>query len=237
MPDLKPEAPRDRRRQTFLRLLAAGEPVITAADAANIPRSTLYLWRRDAPRFREAWDSAAELGMGALADRFQSALVQRAVDGVDEPVFHAGKLAGYRKRYSDALLLAGLREIMGLLPLEPTPRADEPFRSAAVNRRFGDPPEGKPVAALTSVTAPAAAAPGANSSAPHETVASEVEAPPLSRDPPAPTTPAPAAPDAGSAAPHETVASEVEAPPLDPTDPTVALRWDHLNRRHEPDPW
>ena len=32
MPDLKPEAPRDRRRQTFLRLLAAGEPVITAAD-------------------------------------------------------------------------------------------------------------------------------------------------------------------------------------------------------------
>ncbi len=114
MPDPKPRAnpERDRRRRAFLRALAAGQSVVAAADTAGIGWSTLYAWRRDAPKFRAAWDRAAELARGALADRFQAALIQRAVDGVDEPVFHAGRIVGTRKQYSDTLLLAGLREMM-----------------------------------------------------------------------------------------------------------------------------
>jgi hypothetical protein len=141
-PDIsKPEPPRDRRRQTFLRLLAAGEPAIGAAEAANIPRSTLYIWRRDAPKFRAAWDRAAGLARDAIADRFQAALMQRALDGIDEPVFHAGRLVGHRKRYSDALLLAGLRELMKpAAPLSRAP-ANLPVRPRVIVEPLGPPTE------------------------------------------------------------------------------------------------
>ncbi len=102
---------RDRRRKTFLRALLNGEAVAVAAAQADLKWSTLYLWRRDDKAFRAAWDAAAKAGNDALAARFDGALIERAVDGVDEPVFHAGEQVGTRKRYSDPLLMFGIREL------------------------------------------------------------------------------------------------------------------------------
>lgn len=165
-PKPRPNPERDRRRRDFLRALAAGRSVAAAAEGASIAWSTLYAWRRDVPRFRAAWDRAAEFGAEALGDRVQSALIERAIDGVDEPVFHAGKFVGTRKRYSDALLLAMMREQMIWSPAEPAAAATAD-RPTAVIHQFDAPDEdGKPAsvrpAAPEPVTPPASlAAPAA----------------------------------------------------------------------------
>ena len=99
------------RRAAFLRCLAEGETVAVAAERSRLKWSTLYAWRGQEPDFREAWDRAARLGADALAARFEGALVERAVAGWDEPVFHAGEQVGTRKRYSDPLLMFGIRDL------------------------------------------------------------------------------------------------------------------------------
>lgn len=99
------------RRSAFLRCLAEGETVAAAAERSRLKWSTLYAWRGQEPDFREAWDRAARLGADALAARFEGALVERAVAGWDEPVFHAGEQVGTRKRYSDPLLMFGIRDL------------------------------------------------------------------------------------------------------------------------------
>lgn len=104
---------RDRKRRTFLNAVAAGRSVGEAADQAGIPWSTLYSWRRSSRSFAFAWNNASEHSEAALYERLEAALIQRAVEGVDEPVFHNGGQIGTRKRYSDQLLLAGLRQIGG----------------------------------------------------------------------------------------------------------------------------
>lgn len=102
---------RTRRRQAFLRELVSGRTVATACEAAHIAWSTLYRWRRGDPKFRAAWDEAARHGEDALAARLDSELVRRAVDGVEEPVFRGGEEVGTRRRYSDPLLMFGVREM------------------------------------------------------------------------------------------------------------------------------
>jgi len=102
---------RTRRRQTFLRELAAGRTVLVACEIAHTAWSTLYHWRRSDPKFRAAWDAAARDGEDALAARLDSELVRRAVDGVEEPVFRGGEEVGTRRRYSDPLLMFSVREM------------------------------------------------------------------------------------------------------------------------------
>jgi transposase-like protein len=96
---------------SFLRALSTGASVSEAAKAGRILWNTLYRWRRDDSRFRAAWDDAARAGEDAKAAKLDEALMRRAVDGIDEPVFHAGEEVGTRKRYSDPLLMFGIREL------------------------------------------------------------------------------------------------------------------------------
>jgi hypothetical protein len=102
---------RNRRRKLFLRALAAGRPVAEACEAANVPRANVYRWRHSDRKFRAAWDRAASLGAEAVLDQLNSALIDRACDGVEVPVYYKGNVVGTRRRYSDALLLYALREI------------------------------------------------------------------------------------------------------------------------------
>jgi hypothetical protein len=121
----KPLPGRDVRRKAFLRALAVGATVAAASRHARIAWSTVYAWRRDGPKFRAAWDRAAALGRHPLAARVGSALIERAIDGVDEPVLRNGEIVGTRKRYSDRLLafaLESLRERRAdERPLQPGP--------------------------------------------------------------------------------------------------------------------
>ncbi len=135
-----------QRRRVFLRSLAGGETVVAASQASGLRLATLYLWRRKDESFRLGWDEAAKVGAEALAARIQSEVVRRAVEGVDETVYHAGEPVGTRKRYSDPLLMLSLREFTpGKAERPPRPAAlpppDENRRITVVVREFGPPPE------------------------------------------------------------------------------------------------
>lgn len=139
----KPLPGREARRKAFLRALAVGATVAAAARHARIAWSTVYAWRRDGPKFRAAWDRAAALGQHPLAARIESALIERAIDGVDEPVLRNGEIVATRKRHCDPLLmfaLESLREHQAARAPPPAPAEPEPeirvvIRNFAEERR------------------------------------------------------------------------------------------------------
>lgn len=90
---------RDRRR-AFLRKLTETGDVEEACRYVRLTAAGAYKLRRAHPSFRAAWDRA----MGQSVATLEQAAIDRAVDGVEEPVWHAGKIVGYRVVRSDALL-------------------------------------------------------------------------------------------------------------------------------------
>ena len=90
-----------RRRKIFLKTLAKTGRIGYSARAAGYSCSTyLARIRRLDPDFSAQWDEAIDTAMDILED----AAHERAVDGVEEPVFHKGVVVGYKLRYSDGLL-------------------------------------------------------------------------------------------------------------------------------------
>lgn len=89
----------------FLEVLAESCQVTVAAQAAGIPRRTLYDRRRADLEFARAWDQALEEG----ADLLVAEAYRRAVEGVEEPVVSAGVLVTTVRHYSDRLLELLLR--------------------------------------------------------------------------------------------------------------------------------
>lgn len=55
MTDTSPRRARKRACDRFLKHLRHGGSVRAAADAAGVPRSSLYKWRRTQPDFAAAW--------------------------------------------------------------------------------------------------------------------------------------------------------------------------------------
>ena len=107
-------APRSRhdgltaeRQRIFLETLAATGSVGRAAKACGLSRQALYTHRKraDVPAFREAWEVALSCAINRLGD----IAFERAIDGVEEPVFWKGEQIGTRRRYNDNLLVALLR--------------------------------------------------------------------------------------------------------------------------------
>jgi len=95
-----------RRRKIFLKTLAKTGRIGYSARAAGYSCSTyLARIRRLDPDFSAQWDEAIDTAMDILED----AAHERAVDGVEEPVFHKGVVVGYKLRYSDGLLTTLLK--------------------------------------------------------------------------------------------------------------------------------
>jgi hypothetical protein len=91
--------------RVFLAALARTPNVSAAAKAAGVTRQATYARRKVAPEFAEAWDDALEASTDALIGE----VYRRALEGVEEPVFHEGKVCGHKRRYSDALAMFLLR--------------------------------------------------------------------------------------------------------------------------------
>lgn len=85
----------------FLAALAETCSVAHACKAVAISRTQAYKWRREDPEFAAAWDEAKAIGAGVLEDE----AVRRAQEGLDEPVFHQGKVISTVRKYSDTLLI------------------------------------------------------------------------------------------------------------------------------------
>ncbi|GER08214.1 hypothetical protein GCM10007972_17420 [Iodidimonas muriae] len=88
-----------RRRRVFLDALRASANVSASARAAGLSRSEIYRLRAKNAEFREDWDHALEEAL----DDLECELRRRAVEGVEKPVFYAGKPCGSVVNYSDSL--------------------------------------------------------------------------------------------------------------------------------------
>lgn len=95
------------RQRGFIEGLADLGSVRAAANAVNMTPEGAYLLRRhpQAQEFRKAWEAALKLGVQRLED----IAMDRALNGVEVPVYSYGKLVGTRRVYNDRLLMFLLR--------------------------------------------------------------------------------------------------------------------------------
>lgn len=95
------------RQRGFIAALADTGSVKAAAHAVNMTPEGAYLLRRH-PKggsFRKAWEAALALGVQRLED----VAMERALHGVEVPVYSYGKLVGTRRVTNDRLLMFLLR--------------------------------------------------------------------------------------------------------------------------------
>lgn len=95
------------RQRAFIGALAETGCVSRAAGMVNMAQANCYTLRRapGAEEFRRAWDAALDFGVKRLKD----IAFERAIEGELVPVFVAGKLIGFRRKYNDKLLMFCLR--------------------------------------------------------------------------------------------------------------------------------
>ncbi|WP_375429537.1 hypothetical protein [uncultured Sphingomonas sp.] len=97
------------KQRAFIDQLARCGVVAAAAKAVGMSPKSAYALRKrpDAASFAAAWDDAARRGGNESA----ALAIDRAIDGVVEPVFHGGRQIGERRRYNDRLLMAAIRHM------------------------------------------------------------------------------------------------------------------------------
>ncbi|HEX8057436.1 MAG TPA: hypothetical protein VF481_12290, partial [Novosphingobium sp.] len=95
------------RQRGFIEALADTGSVKSAAHAVNMTPEGAYHLRRhpEAGEFRKAWDAALACGVQRLED----VAMDRALNGIEVPVYSYGKLIGSRRKYNDRLLMFLLR--------------------------------------------------------------------------------------------------------------------------------
>lgn len=110
----------EERQRAFIEALADTGSVASAAKAVNMSSVGAYYLRRqpEAESFRKAWEAALKLGIQRLED----VAMERALHGVEVPVYHFGAVVGARRVYNDRLLMFLLRN-----------RASKRFRADANN--------------------------------------------------------------------------------------------------------
>ncbi|MBY0342923.1 MAG: hypothetical protein K2Q29_03605 [Sphingomonadales bacterium] len=96
----------DRQRR-FIEALADTGSVEAACRAVDMSSVGAYHLRRQpgADEFRAAWEAALQLGV----QRIEDVPMDRALNGVEEPVYSYGKLVGTRIKRNDGLLMFLLR--------------------------------------------------------------------------------------------------------------------------------
>lgn len=94
-----------RRRAAFLEALSETGNVSAAARAAGASRSRAYALKAADPEFATEWSDALETAIDALDAEAR----RRALEGVEVPHFHQGRIAGTVRKYSDSLLMFLLR--------------------------------------------------------------------------------------------------------------------------------
>ncbi|MCL6252060.1 hypothetical protein M3P36_13520 [Altererythrobacter sp. KTW20L] len=115
LPEFEP-VPRRRMRQggwsaerqrEFIAWLARTGSVRAACRRMGVGEYGVYDLRRhpQGASFRAAWEAALDIGVQMLED----VAMDRALNGVEEQVFHQGELVGTRRVYNDRLLMFILR--------------------------------------------------------------------------------------------------------------------------------
>ena len=87
------------RQMTFLEALRDSANISAAARAAGMSRRAAYNVRLQETQFREEWNQALEEAL----DDLEAELRRRAMEGVEKPVYYAGRPCGTIRNYSDTL--------------------------------------------------------------------------------------------------------------------------------------
>jgi hypothetical protein len=99
------------RQAAFLNALAASGSISAAAQAVGLSRTAIYNLRNREDEagvaFRAAWDARLRQAVAVLAET----AFDRAINGVEEPVFHKGEQVGTRVRHNDRLLMFLLKSL------------------------------------------------------------------------------------------------------------------------------
>lgn len=95
------------RQMRFLSMLAESGNVKASALACGLSPQSVYKLRRRDPLFARAWKAALLLAR----DHSEQVLANRALDGVEEPIYYRGEQVGTRRRYDTRLLLAHMARL------------------------------------------------------------------------------------------------------------------------------
>lgn len=107
MPRRSRITPRDISwRPAFLQALRDGHDISAAAKIAGVGRRTVFDHAQRDEQF--ALDKADAYKDGTAV--FEEELRRRALDGVEQDVYHQGVVVGKVRKYSDVLLLAALKK-------------------------------------------------------------------------------------------------------------------------------
>jgi hypothetical protein len=95
------------RQQSFIEALADTDSVKHAAAKVGMSVEGAYMLRRaeGAEEFTAAWHAALDHGIRQLED----IALERAIHGIEVPVYSYGKLVGTRRVYNDRLIMFMLR--------------------------------------------------------------------------------------------------------------------------------
>ncbi len=115
----------------FLEALATSGSVRSASRKARTSHQSVYRMRRASRPFKRAWDAALVVAREAAACE----LADRAMNGVEEPVFYHGEEIARRRRYDSRLLLAHLARLDRLAETEDAAALAEDFDGML--ERFG----------------------------------------------------------------------------------------------------
>lgn len=85
----------------FIKWLCKTGNVTASCIKARISRGHAYEVRKEDPAFAAAWDESLIIATEGLEEEAR----RRAQDGVLEPVYQGGKMAGKVRKYSDTLLI------------------------------------------------------------------------------------------------------------------------------------
>lgn len=96
-----------KRQRDFIEALADSGSVTSACRAVGLTTNGAYRLRRKpgAETFSAAWDAALDAGVRRMED----VAMDRALNGVEHPVWHYGKRVGTRTSHNDRLLMFVLR--------------------------------------------------------------------------------------------------------------------------------
>ncbi len=94
-------------RVKFLEALANCGNISTAAAFVQRSRTSAYSLKRRDVNFSRGWDAALLLARDVATDFLQ----ERAINGIEEDVYHQGEVVGTRRRYDSRLLLAHIARL------------------------------------------------------------------------------------------------------------------------------
>jgi hypothetical protein len=98
-----------KRETIFLDTLAQTAKVAAAIRASKLSESNVYRHRRRSEAFRAKWAAALAEGF----ERLEAMMLDRALNGVEKPIWFGGKQVGTMTEYSDRTALALLAQHRG----------------------------------------------------------------------------------------------------------------------------